>query len=221
MTNKNRNISFVIFDWDGTLMDSTARIISCMQQTARIAGLPVPESNQIRSTIGLSMDAVLDNIFPHTEISQRTEIISIYRRQYIELDTTPSPMFKGSLPLLNWLKEKDVLIAVATGKTRVGLNRALAMVDMQDFFEYSICADEARSKPHPEMVIQLLTMTGKSVLQTLVIGDSVHDIKMANNAGVKSIGVTSGANTFDELAVHSPVKIYDEVDQIRELFETF
>ena len=221
MKDNHTKISFVIFDWDGTLMDSTARIISCMQQTARIASLPVPQPNQIKNTIGLSMDAVLDKMFPHAEISQRTELINIYRQQYIELDTTPSPMFKGSVPLLNWLKEKGILIAVATGKARIGLNRALATVDMLDFFDYSICADEAQSKPHPDMVHQLLTMTGKSASQTLVIGDSVHDMKMANNAGVKSIGVTSGANTFDELAIHFPVKIYDKVDQLAELFETF
>jgi phosphoglycolate phosphatase len=214
----NRAYSFVIFDWDGTLMDSTARIISCMQETARIANLPVPTASAVKSTIGLSMDAVLDKMFPRSEKSRRAELTDIYRQQYIELDTTPSPLFEGSLSLLNWLKEQGVLTAVATGKARVGLNRALQSVDMMDFFEYSICADEAQSKPHPEMVHQLLAKTGKNAEQTLVIGDSVHDMKMANNAGVDVIGVTSGANTYEELLIHTPLKIYDEVHHVRGLF---
>ena len=214
-----RQYSLVIFDWDGTLMDSTARIISCMQKTAKIVGLPIPTPTKVKSIIGLSMDAVLDHIFPGSENKQRKELIDIYRQQYIELDTTPSPLFEGSLSLLNWLKEKDYIIAVATGKARVGLNRALSSVDMLDFFEYSICADEAMSKPHPEMVNRLLADTAIPAEKTIVIGDSVHDLKMANNAGVDAIGVTSGANTFDELLVHAPLKIYQEVHHIQEMFE--
>lgn len=214
-----KQYSLVIFDWDGTLMDSTARIISCMQQTAKIVGLPIPTPALVKSIIGLSMDAVIDQVFPGSEEKQRQELTGIYRQHYIDLDTTPSPLFEGSLAILNWLKEKEYIIAVATGKARVGLNRALSSVDMLDFFEYSICADEAMSKPHPEMVNRLLADTAITAEKTIVIGDSVHDIKMANNAGVDGIGVTTGANTFEELLVHSPLKIYQEVHHIQEMFE--
>ncbi len=214
-----KQYSLVIFDWDGTLMDSTARIISCMQQTARMADLPIPTAKAVKSTIGLSMDAVLGKIFPSSEKKYRKELTDIYREQYIELDTTPSPLFEGSLSLLNWLREKEYVVAVATGKARVGLNRALASVNMLDFFEYSICADEAMSKPHPEMVNRLLARTSIPAERSIVIGDSVHDLKMANNAGVDAIGVTSGANTLDELFVHSPLKIYQQVHHIQEIFE--
>lgn len=214
-----KQYSLVIFDWDGTLMDSTARIISCMQQTARMADLPVPTPASVKSIIGLSMDVVLEQMFPDAEMSRRKELTDIYRQQYIELDTTPSPLFKGSLSLLNWLREQDYLIAVATGKARVGLNRALSSVNMLDFFQHSICADEAQSKPHPEMVNLLLTKTKTPIEQAIVIGDSVHDLKMANNAGVDSVGVTSGANTLEELSVHTPLRIYDEIHHAREIFE--
>lgn len=189
-----------------------------MQKTARIANLPIPSETDVKSIIGLSMDAVLDKMFPSSKKSQRIELTDIYRQHYIELDTTPSPLFEGSLRLLNWLKEQDILLAVATGKARIGLDRALHLVDMLDFFEYSICADEAESKPHPEMVHQLLHRTGKSAIETIVVGDSVHDMGMANRAGVDAIGVTSGANTFDELSIHSPIKIYHQVEHIREIF---
>ena len=215
-----KQYSLVIFDWDGTLMDSTARIISCMQQTARIADLPIPTTKAVKGIIGLSMDAVLDKIFPGSEKIHRKELTDIFRQQYVELDTTPSPLFDGSLSLLNWLKEKEYIIAVATGKARVGLNRALSSVNMLDFFQHSICADEAISKPHPEMVNRLLADTATPAEQAIVIGDSVHDLKMAKNAGVDAIGVTSGASTFDELLVHSPVKIFEEVHHAREVFES-
>ena len=215
-----KQYSLVIFDWDGTLMDSTARIISCMQQTARIADLPIPTTKAVKGIIGLSMDAVLDKIFPGSEKNHRKELTDIFRQQYVELDTTPSPLFDGSLSLLNWLKEREYIIAVATGKARVGLNRALSSVNMLDFFQHSICADEAMSKPHPEMVNRLLADTATPAEQAIVIGDSVHDLKMAKNAGVDAIGVTSGASTFDELLVHSPIKIFEEVHHAREVFES-
>ena len=165
------------------------------------------------------MDAVLDKIFPGSEKKHRKELTDIFRQQYIDLDPTPSPLFDGSLPLLNWLKENEYILAVATGKARAGLNRALSSVDMLDFFEYSICADEAMSKPHPEMVNRLLAKTSTAAEQAIVIGDSVHDLKMANNAGVDAIGVTSGANTFNELSEHSPLKIFQQVHHTREMFE--
>ncbi len=216
----NKKYTFVIFDWDGTLMDSTGRIISCMQTTAKIANLPIPTDKQVKSIIGLSMDSVLQTIFPTASKKYRTELTDIYREQYVHLDTTPTPLFEGTMSLLKWLKEQGILLAVATGKARVGLNRALQSVDMLNYFEYSICADEAESKPAGEMVTRLLMQTGKSAAETLVVGDSVHDLGMAINAGVDSVGVTCGACTYDELAEYSPVKIFDETKQVTNLFRS-
>jgi len=210
--------SLVIFDWDGTLMDSTARIVSCMQSTAKIANLPVPSEQQVKGIIGLSMAAVLDKMFPAAGIERRTELTDIYRQHYIELDTTPSPLFEGTLPLLEELKSRNIKTAVATGKARAGLTRALESVDLLDYFEYSICADEAESKPHPEMVHRLLQQTGKSASQSLIIGDSVHDLGMAKNAGVASIGVTTGANKKHELEAFAPLHIIDDLSQLNPLF---
>jgi phosphoglycolate phosphatase len=213
-----KQYTFVIFDWDGTLMDSTARIISCMQTTAKLAMLPIPTDAQVKSIIGLSMDTVLEIIFPTASKEEKIKLTDIYREQYIHLDTTPTPLFKGTLSLLSWLKEQGVLLAVATGKARVGLNRALQSVDMLNYFEYSICADEAESKPSAEMVNRLLQQTGKSAVETLMVGDSIHDLGMATNAGVDSVGVTCGASSYDELMTHSPVKILEEVIQMKSLF---
>ncbi|MDH5630464.1 MAG: HAD-IA family hydrolase [Gammaproteobacteria bacterium] len=210
--------SFVIFDWDGTLMDSTGRIVSAMQTSAGIAGLPIPSEKAIRNIIGLSMDEAMDAIFPDACEDLRQQLFGIYRKQYVEDDPTPSPLFEGSLNLLDWLKSIGVEVAVATGKARHGLQRVLGTVGMENYFKHSICADEAHSKPHPQMVELLLERTGKPAEETLLIGDSIHDLKMASNAGVDSIGVTSGANSYQELEEHQPVTILERVCHLQEWF---
>jgi len=210
--------SFIIFDWDGTLMDSTARIVSAMQTTARLVGLYIPSEAQVKGIIGLSMQSVVENLFPGISPPQKNELIETYRHQYIEADTTPTPLFKGVLPLLHWLRSNQIVTAVATGKARAGLDRVMNDVDLHGHFEHSICADEAQSKPHPQMVEELMSRAGKTSAQTLVVGDSVHDLKMANNANVRSVGVTSGANSFDELQVFAPIKILSRVCDFQQWF---
>jgi phosphoglycolate phosphatase len=212
--------SFIIFDWDGTLMDSTGRIISAMQATAKQANMPVPSEQQVKSIIGLSMAAVMDTLFPTADQTKRVELLEIYRYQYIEGDQTPSPLFAGTLDLLNWLKSNQIKIAVATGKARAGLDRVMKASNLQDFFDFSICADEAESKPHPQMVNDLLQKANKTATQTLVIGDSVHDLKMAQNANVDSLGVTSGANQLNELEVFQPQVIVDSVCHVRQWLQS-
>lgn len=210
--------SFVIFDWDGTLMDSTGRIVSSMQAAAQIHGLSVPSTEKIKSTIGLSMKGVMDSIFPNMEQSIEEDFFKTYRDQYVEHNDTPSPLFPGSLDLLNWLKSKDVLLGVATGKARHGLKRVLDMTELTDFFDFTICADEAESKPHPEMIYHLLKESQVKPEQALLLGDSIHDLKMAENAQIDSIGVTSGASQHNELNQHNPVTILDSVCYLKSWF---
>ena len=208
--------SFVIFDWDGTLMDSTGRIISAMQVSASQLGLPVPSIDNVKSIIGLSMQSVMDKLFPTTDIKIRDRFLEEYRYQYVEADSTPTPMFDGVVEHLLWLKSRNVKIAVATGKARAGLNGVLNEVNLFDFFDFSICADEAKSKPHPQMVFNLIESAASTKAETLVVGDSLHDINMANNAGVDSVAVTSGANYQHELNQANPKAIFDSVTSIQE-----
>ncbi|MCW8877390.1 MAG: HAD-IA family hydrolase [Kangiellaceae bacterium] len=203
--------SLIIFDWDGTLMDSTGRIISAMQTTARNVELPIPTDEQVKSIIGLGMKEVLDKLFPMAGEEARAMLLEEYRFQYVEGDSTPTPLFEGSLSLLNWLKEKRVLTSVATGKARNGLQRVMNEVGLIDFFDHSVCADEAESKPSPSMIDILLENSGKTKRETLVIGDSIHDLQMAVNAGVDALGVTSGANSSAELEQHQPIAILESV----------
>ncbi len=211
MSKLRNKYSFIIFDWDGTLMDSTGRIVSAMQATAREKQLPIPSVEAVKSIIGLSMSAVMDQMFPSADSQMRDELMEIYRYQYVEGDNTPSPLFEGTIPLLEWLKKEGIPIAVATGKARHGLERVLKESGLTDFFDLTICADEAASKPHPEMVEYLLDKASKPLHDTLLLGDSIHDLKMANNAGIDSVAVTSGANSFAELSVHNPITILERV----------
>ena len=208
--------SFVIFDWDGTLMDSTGRIVSAMQRSAKNVDLPVPTQSEVKSIIGLSMQAVMDKLFPLADEEGKNALLEEYRFQYIEGDQTPTPLFEGVLEQLEWLKNNDVLIAVATGKARAGLDRVMKEVSLLNYFDFSICADEAQGKPNPEMVLRLLEQTGKKPHEAIVVGDSIHDINMANNAKVDAVAVTSGANEHHELSPLEPVVILDRVTHIRD-----
>lgn len=219
MTILRNRFSHVIFDWDGTLMDSTARIVSAMQATARNLEIEVPSEKSVKSIIGLSMDAVLDNVFPKACAKTRDRILEEYRYQYIEGDNTPTPLFDGTIGLLNWLRNKGVYISVATGKARHGLDRVMTEVGLDSFFDSTICADEASSKPSPHMVEILLKKAGTSKGETLVVGDSTHDLKMAKNAGVESIAVTSGADEHETLVTHSPIVILDKVCSLKNWLE--
>ncbi|WP_210330297.1 HAD-IA family hydrolase [Aliikangiella sp. G2MR2-5] len=211
--------SLVIFDWDGTLMDSTGRIVSAMQTTARNLSLPVPSVEKVKSIIGLGMDEVLDVIIPEADLDTRNKMLVEYRYQYIEGDNTPTPLFPGSRDLISWLKEQGVIVTVATGKARAGLNRVLGEENLLDFFHHTICADEAQSKPNSEMVERLINVSNSTKSETIVIGDSVHDLAMANNARVDSIGVTSGANSRQTLESHRPIAILDSVCHLKDWFK--
>ena len=211
--------SHVIFDWDGTLMDSTGRIVSAMQSTARILGIKVPSEQEVKSIIGLSMQAVLDSVFPDACEKTRAKILEEYRYQYIEGDETPTPLFNGSLDLLHWLREQEVIVSVATGKAREGLNRVMSEVGLLNFFDSTICADEANSKPEPHMVEILIERSKKPKNEVIVIGDSVHDLKMAANAGVAAIGVSSGANDSQTLRSLEPIVVLERVCHLKDWFE--
>lgn len=211
MTIINNKYAHIIFDWDGTLMDSTGRIVSAMQSTAKKLELNIPSVSEVKAIIGLSMEDVLNQLFSEADNDMREKILAEYRYQYVDGDQTPSPLFPKSLELVHWLKQKKVTVSVATGKARHGLKRVMKEVDVEHLFDHSICADEAQSKPHPEMVERLLTLSGHDKSEALVIGDSIHDLKMAKNAGVDSIAVTSGANDKETLALHSPVAILERI----------
>lgn len=204
----------VIFDWDGTLMDSVPRIVSCMQTMARQAGLPVPAESAVHDIIGLSLWVALERLFGCDDKAEQQRLIAIYRQLYVHTDTTPSPLFANVREVLADLQGQGLLLAVATGKARQGLERAWQATNTKHFFSYSCCADEANSKPDAQMLQRILAASGRSPQQAVMIGDSRYDLQMANNAMVKAIGVNWGVHNNAQLAMEQPWQV---IGDIREL----
>ncbi|BAJ02524.1 HAD-IIIA family hydrolase [Shewanella violacea] len=199
-----KQYELVIFDWDGTLMDSVGKIVACMQESAVILNLAMPTEQAVRDIIGLSMDEALSILHPNASAQIQGEMKEVYRQQYLELNQTPSPLFDGVEEVLTQLNELGFKLAVATGKARAGLNRVLALTDLGGHFVASRCADEAASKPSPEMILQLLNELDISPDKAVMIGDSIHDLNMANNAGIHAIGVDYGAHDKEKLSQANP-----------------
>ncbi|QYK00131.1 HAD family hydrolase [Shewanella psychrotolerans] len=202
-----KRYELVIFDWDGTLMDSVGKIVACMQQTATQLNMLVPTEAAIRDIIGLSMNEALNVLHPAASAQTREEMISVYRQQYLQLNKTPSPVFDGAEELLLALKSSGHSLAVATGKARAGLDRVLTETGFATHFQASRCADEAKSKPHPQMLNELLQQLNVAPQKALMVGDSIHDLNMANNAGIDAIGVSYGAHRSDKLSQANPIAI--------------
>jgi phosphoglycolate phosphatase len=207
----------VIFDWDGTLMDSISRIVSSMQAAAEHCQLTIPSAKSVKDIIGLSLPKALELLFPGASSSQITALVGQYQFQYVEGDITPAPLFEHALPLLKVLNENNRLVAVATGKGRQGLQRVLSATQTEQFFHASRCADEALSKPDPQMLLSLLTELNIAPEQAVMIGDASHDMKMAQAAGIDRIGITLGVHNRDVLSQYQPIAIVDSLAELQQI----
>ncbi len=190
---------FVVFDWDGTLMDSIGRIVSSMQRTAEHVGLSVPSEQATKDIIGLSLEPAIERLFGVLDSPKKQTFLERYKDEYVRLNTVASPMFDDAVNSLEALRSSNVQLGVATGKARRGLDRVWQETNMAQFFPYSRCANESKGKPNPDMLIELMHEAGYSPDNTVMVGDSIHDMKMASAAGVFPIGVTMGAHRADQL----------------------
>lgn len=201
----------VIFDWDGTLMDSVPKIVSCMQKMAKAANLPIPAESAVRDIIGLSLWVALERLFDCHEELEQQKLIAIYREFYLHTDGTPSPLFPNVVEVLSELSGSGLQLAVATGKARQGLERAWRETNTGEFFLASRCADEANSKPHPQMLNEILLQTGYRPDQAIMIGDSRYDLRMANAANMPSLGVSWGVHDHATLSLESPLDVITNI----------
>jgi phosphoglycolate phosphatase len=190
--------SVVIFDWDGTLMDSTHSIVSAIQGACRDLELPEPTSAQASWVIGLSLESALRRAVPDLTPSMEPLFLERYRYHYLLRDTKLK-LFEGVPEMLDDLRAAGATLAVATGKSRVGLNRALASTALQGHFAATRCADETFGKPHPAMLHELIDELMVDPDEVVMVGDTSHDLNMAANAGVHGLGVTYGAHPKQEL----------------------
>lgn len=204
----------IVFDWDGTIIDSTGTIAECIQQAAAEMGLPVPEEARARHVIGLGLHDSLRHAVPDLPASRYGDFVALYRKYFLAREDSMK-LFPGMLDLLSFLKEKH-LLAIATGKSRKGLERALDAGGLRPHFTASRCADETSPKPHPAMLRELMNELDVSQNQVLMIGDTSHDLEMARAAGVDALGVTYGAHLEEGLRACSPLDCFSSVRQLRE-----
>ena len=203
----------VVFDWDGTIMDSTGLIADCIQLAARDMQLPVPGLEQAKSIIGLGIDDSTGRLFPQLDAAERTQYALTYRKHFVARDHE-APLYEGIRELILSLAEPERFLAVATGKPRAGLERAFGHTGLKPLFHFSRCADEGFPKPHPDMLLKLMDFAAVSPERTLMIGDTTHDLELAHNAGVDAVAVTYGAHPRDALATHAPLDIFDGVSEL-------
>lgn len=207
--------SLIIFDWDGTLMDSEVHIVQSMQDAMQEQGLELLSAAAIRNIIGLGLPEAVHTLYPDVSKERRKDLCEAYSRHFVARNTATLELFPEAEAVLSDLKAAGFRLAVATGKTRKGLDRLLAYNEWHAYFHGSRCADETRSKPHPQMLHELLEQFNCAPAQALMVGDTEFDLAMAKNAGIDSVGVSYGVHEVERLALHSPRLIIDHLTQLR------
>jgi phosphoglycolate phosphatase len=199
-----KQFDLIVFDWDGTLMDSTATIVKCIQAAAKDLGLPIPDNRAASYVIGLGLQDAMEAALPGLDPKHYPRMVERYRYHYLTKDKGLA-LFDGVRDMLSELSQQGYFLAVATGKSRVGLNRALDAANLLSVFDATRCADETFSKPHPAMLQELTRELGQDMQRTVMIGDTTHDLQMAINAGAAGIAVRYGAHPSHELQMLNPV----------------
>lgn len=206
-------IELITFDFDGTLMDSTTAIAESIQSAAVDLGVPVPSTERASHVIGLGLHDALRHAIPDLPQQRYQELGERYRHHYLARDHKLR-LFAGVEAMIDELVAEGYLLTVATGKSRIGLDRALGETGLGSRFKSSRCADECHSKPHPQMLQELMEEFGVTPDATLMIGDSTHDLQMAKNAGVHAVAVTYGAHPRDVLEAECPAYCANNVEEL-------
>lgn len=203
----------IVFDWDGTLLDSAGAIVHAIQSACHDLGLPAPDDARARHVIGLGLADALRHAVPELTVERYPQMAERYRTHYLAGDERLN-LFPGVSDMLDRLRAAGHTLAIATGKSRHGLDRALDHSGLRPYFLGTRCADECRSKPHPQMLEELLAEFGATPASTLMIGDTSHDLQMALNAGIDALGVTYGAHPHDYLLDYRPLACLHSVSEL-------
>jgi phosphoglycolate phosphatase len=204
--NRSQRFDLLAFDWDGTLFDSTALIVRCIQNACSDVGAPAPSDADAAYVIGLGLADALRHVAPGLTPDQYPALGNRYRHHYFASQHELS-LFPGTVDMLRALKARRHWLAVATGKGRRGLDEALAHAELQGVFDGSRTADETASKPDPMMLMQLMEQFGVAAERTLMIGDTTHDLQLAKNAGAPSVAVSFGAHDHEAFEAFGPLFI--------------
>ncbi|GAB3250214.1 HAD family hydrolase [Chitinimonas naiadis] len=203
----------LIFDWDGTLADSTALITHSIQQAFADAGLPVPNRKQASFVIGYGLNEAMQYLAPAAGQEEVARVVEAYKHHYLARDGEIA-LFEGVADALAHYKAAGYHLAVATGKSRRGLDRVLEQTGLGVYFDATRCADECHSKPHPQMILELVEYLDVPVARSVMIGDTTHDLQMASNAGAAGLGVAYGAHPKDELLALQPLGLFDSFTEL-------
>lgn len=214
MTRPDTPYRLLVFDWDGTLADSEQRIVDAAQTAISTLGLPQRSHEAIRAIIGLAMSEACRSLFPELPADQHGRFIACYREYYLHNTATPVPLFPGAKSALEGLAARRYRLAVATGKGRRGIDRDIANHGLGRLFCTTRSADDAPSKPHPQMLEDILEELEVDAAQALMIGDTVYDMEMARNAGIASVAVSTGVHDGQRLLKFDPLALLDSIAEL-------
>jgi phosphoglycolate phosphatase len=209
----SEHFRLLVFDWDGTLIDSALAIVESLQFACRDVGLPVPHERDARHIIGLGLQDAFAHVLPDCSAEDYSRVRQRFSHYFLQRDAQLA-LFPGAADAIADLAQRGFLLGVATGKSRRGLDRALAATGLGAYFDATRCADEGFTKPHPGMLMALMDELGVAPEQTLMIGDTIHDLQMACNAGVACLAVTYGAHPLEQLLTCSPLACCDSVTDL-------
>jgi phosphoglycolate phosphatase len=204
---KNR-FDLLIFDWDGTLIDSIDWIARCLQNAANDTHHETPDYQVAKDVIGLSIERAIEALYPAANALEVLDLVNRYETAYFSKKISRDDLFSGVFEMLETLNQNGFKLAIATGKTREGLDEALSATQTESLFCITRCADETQSKPNPLMLKEIMAFTNASPERTLMIGDSTHDLQMALNAKIASIGIASGAHDSEQLKNYQPLHCF-------------
>ena len=210
-----KRYDLIVFDWDGTVMDSTAVIANSIQAASRDLDLPVPSDEVARHVIGLGLDQALRYAVPAAGAARHADLVARYRHHFFSQENS-MPLFLGAESLMQELRDEGYYLAVATGKNRAGLDRALKASNMAQYFHSTRTADQTVSKPDPTMLHEILEELDISVPRALMVGDTTHDLQMAINAGMASLAMSHGAHPPDQLLELNPLALLHDFAGLRD-----
>ena len=214
-----KHYKLLIFDWDGTLVDSIKRIATSLQAASHQICQASISDSQARNVIGLGLQEAIQQLHPELEPNRILQIAQAYKHHYINENTVDENPFEGSTQLLRDLRQKGYYLAIATGKSRIGFDHSATKFAMKDYFHNTQCSGENHSKPHPQMLLKILDAVDITVEDSVMIGDSMHDLKMAQNAGMDSIAVTHGVHSKAELSDYNPLVCLDRITDLQHFLQ--
>jgi len=205
-------IKFIVFDWDGTLMDSERQIVTCLHAAIADLDLEPMDDNTVKNVIGLGLREAVDTLVPGRDDDFLQAFVEAYRTHWFQSES--SLLFAGAREMLDTIRGHEFLLGVATGKARRGLDRVLTDTGLTSCFHATRCADEAPSKPHPQMLLDLMAALNVLPEETIMVGDTEYDMEMATNAGVAKIAVRSGVHSGERLNRHAPLMCLDRITEM-------